>query len=77
VASASYIVDDEYGQASSSGPVTIAADGSYGFTIQLPASRLGTDKDGRVFTIRILATDGAGNVSTTATRVIVPHSQGQ
>jgi hypothetical protein len=77
VASASYTVDDEYGQASSSGAVAIAADGSYRFTIQLPASRLGTDTDGRVFRIRIQATDLAGNVGTVETRVVVPHSQGK
>jgi hypothetical protein len=77
VASASYVVDDEYGQASSSGAIAVAADGSYQFTIQLPASRLGTDKDGRVFTIRIVTTDTVGNTATAETRVVVPHSQGQ
>ena len=77
VASASYIVDDEYGQASSSGAVAIAADGSYRFTIQLPASRLGADTDGRVFRIRIVVTDAAGNTGRVETRVVVPHSQGK
>jgi thermolysin len=77
VASASYVVDDEYGQVSSSGAIAVAADGSYQFTIQLPASRLGTDKDGRVFTIRIVTTDTVGNTATAETRVVVPHSQGQ
>ena len=77
VASASYVVDDEYGQASSSGAVAVAADGSYRFTIQLPASRLGTDTDGRAFRIRIVVTDAAGNAATAETRVVVPHSQGK
>lgn len=74
--SARYTVDDEYGQASSSGDLVVAGDGSYRLTVALPASRLGDDKDGRVFTIRVHAADRAGNVATAETRVLVPHSQG-
>lgn len=77
VSSASYIVNDEYGQASSAGAVAVSSSGAYSFVIQLPASRLGTDTDGRTFRIRIVVTDVAGNAATAETRVIVPHSQGK
>jgi len=45
----------------------------FGSTIQLEAWREGTDKDGRVYTITVVATDNAGNQSTASTMVIVPH----
>ena len=41
--------------------------------IKLNASRKGKDKDGRIYTIKILATDLAGNTSLSTTEVIVPH----
>jgi hypothetical protein len=70
---ATYSVTDEYGTGSQSGPVTVAADGSYSVTIGLIASRHGDDKDGRTYTIVITATDGAGNQGTAQTAVLVPH----
>ncbi len=47
-------------------------------TVKLRSERSGKDKGGRVYTIKIQATDEAGNKSETATvRVIVPHDQGK
>jgi len=43
--------------------------------VRLEASRIGDDKDGRTYKIKILATDLAGNTSLSATEVIVPHDQ--
>jgi hypothetical protein len=77
IASASYAVADEYGEVSTGGSVTVAADGSYRFTVMLPASRLGSDLDGRTFAIRVDASDRAGNVVTAEVLVVVPHSQGK
>jgi len=45
--------------------------------IQLQASRLGKDKDGRTYTISVTATDGSGNRGTASTVVLVPHDQGK
>jgi hypothetical protein len=45
-------------------------------TILLEASRKGNDKDGRKYTIRVTATDNAGNTTVKEIVVIVPHDQG-
>jgi hypothetical protein len=50
--------------------------GNWERTIQLEASRKGNDKDGRKYTIRVTATDNAGNVTVREIVVIVPHDQG-
>ena len=47
-------------------------------TVLLRAERTGKDKGGRIYTIKIQATDEAGNKSETSTvRVTVPHNQGK
>ena len=65
---------DEY---QPSGNVTLAANGTYSFIVPLEASRLGTDQDGRVYTITVTAQDNAGNQASRLTTVTVPHDQGQ
>src|SRR5262249_45342945 len=70
---AAYAVTDEYGSVQPSGPVTVAADGSYAFTIRLQASRHGNDRDGRQYTITVSAQDKVGNMGSAATGVTVPH----
>ncbi len=71
-----YAVTDEYGQVQPKGGVTLKADGSYSFIIQLQASRNGDDLDGRQYTITVSAQDNAGNKGSAATGVTVPHDQG-
>ena len=56
------------------GSVSIAADGSYSFTILLEARRNGEDKDGRTYTITVMAKDLAGNTGNTTVVVTVPHN---
>jgi len=74
----SYHVQDEYGQVQPSGTnVPVASDGSYSFDVQLQARRTGQDKDGRTYTIDVVAHDAAGNMGTGSTTVVVPHDQGQ
>ena len=47
-------------------------------TVSLRAERSGKEKGGRVYTIRLQATDEAGNQSaTTSVTVVVPHDQGK
>jgi len=74
--SASFAVVDKYGSVQPSGGVTLNANGTYSFTISLQASRLGTDKNGRTYTIAVTAQDNAGNRSSASTVVVVPHDQG-
>jgi len=42
--------------------------------VQLRAERLGSNAGGRVYTITITATDGAGNATTATAIVTVPHN---
>jgi len=74
---ASYTVTDSYGQVQPSGTITVNANGSYAFTVQLMAARKGNDKAGRTYTITVTAKDAAGNTATASTGVRVPHSQGK
>jgi hypothetical protein len=68
VSSAGYNVIDEYGVTQPSGPVTLQANGNYSFTLTLPATKNGWDKDGHLYTIVVLVSDQAGNSgSATAT----------
>jgi hypothetical protein len=72
-------VIDEYGTCQPAVPDIGPGDiinGNWIRTIQLEASRQGNDKDGRKYTIRVMATDNAGNTTVKEIVVIVPHDQG-
>jgi hypothetical protein len=71
-----FFVVDEYGEVQPTGTVTTANDGSYTFTLQLPASRAGEDRNGRQFAINVNASDNAGNTASATAKVTVPHDQG-
>jgi len=61
---AEFAVHDEYGRVQPSGPVTIASDGSYSFTVALRTFIRLNDSDGRQYTIQVHASDFAGNHRT-------------
>ncbi|HYV14384.1 MAG TPA: PQQ-binding-like beta-propeller repeat protein [Pyrinomonadaceae bacterium] len=67
VSSASYNVIDEYGTTQPSGAVTVQANGSYSFSLALPANRPGNDRDGHLYTIVVTGFDQAGNSATATT----------
>jgi outer membrane protein assembly factor BamB len=67
LSNASFNVIDEYGVTQPSGAVTVQANGSYSFTLSLPATRQGNDKDGHLYTIVVSATDQAGNSASAST----------
>ena len=71
---ATYTVMDDYKLVQPQGSFIPAANGSYAFTVYLQASRNGSDKDGRQYTITVRAEDLAGNEGSAATSVIVPHN---
>ena len=62
--SSSFNVIDEYGTTQPSGPITVQANGSYSFTLALPANRPGNDRDGHLYTIVVQGVDQAGNSAT-------------
>ena len=72
----SYHVIDEYGEVQPSGAARVHASGHYSFVVRLQSSRLGQDKDGRLYTIVVSATNQAGETGFTTTFVVVPHDQG-
>jgi hypothetical protein len=76
VETAAYAVTDEYGQVQPAGPLTLGPGGAYSFTVLLQASRLGTDFDGRLYTITISASNNAGRYGLQSGTVVVPHDQG-
>lgn len=75
-ASATFAVTDEYGAVQPAGSVAVDASGAYGVAIPLQASRNGSDRDGRLYTITIAAKDNAGNPASVTVNVTVPHDQG-
>jgi hypothetical protein len=76
LSSGSFAVSDEYGTVQPAGPLTINPEGTYLFTVNLEASRKGSDKDGRQYTISVFAKDNAGNPGSSSINVSVPHDQG-
>lgn len=72
-ASAAYTVVDDQGEIQPSGPISLAPDGSYSFTLSLAADRNGNEEDGRHYTITVRAQDQAGNPGSAVTTVTVPH----
>lgn len=68
---ASFNVIDEYGVAQPSGSVSVQADGSYSFTLSLPATRQGNDKNGHLYTIVVTAFDRAGNATSATTTLTI------
>ena len=75
VTTVAYTVTDEYGEVQPSGPLTLGAGGSYSFTVLLQASRLGTDSDGRLYTISVSASNNAGKTGSQVATVTVPHDE--
>jgi VCBS repeat-containing protein len=76
VANGSFAVKDEYGKVQPSGAFTLNADGSYAFSLQLQASRLGSDKNGRLYTVTVTATDKAGLKSAASVAIVaIDHNQ--
>lgn len=69
------VVEDEYDSVEPK--VTIENKTNINQVVKLEASRRGEDKDGRKYTVKILVTDLAGNMSISTLEVIVPHDQGK
>lgn len=68
---ASFNVIDEYGVAQPSGAVTVQPNGTYSFTLTLPATKQGSDKNGHLYTIIVTGVDQAGNSATATTTLTI------
>jgi hypothetical protein len=66
---AKFVVHDEYGKVQPTGPVTLGANGAYSFTISLRTFVKKRDAGGRLYTIRVRATDNAGSARSAETTV--------
>ena len=75
IRTAVYAVEDEYAKVQLGGVVTSAPGGAYSFTVQLQASRRGTDLDGRSYKVTVTASNDAGRTGSKVVNVIVPHDQ--
>jgi hypothetical protein len=71
-----YDVVDSEGTDQPSGLVPVDRNGNFSFVVYLQASRLGQDKNGRLYTIDVFGVDAARNFGVGATYVLVPHDQG-
>ena len=76
IKTAAYAVKDEYREVQPTGPITLGVGGPLTFTVWLQASRLGTDLDGRLYTVTVSASNNAGKTGSQAATVIVPHRAG-
>jgi hypothetical protein len=72
---AAYAVKDEYGEVQPKGAINLGPRGSYSFTVLLQASRLGSDLDGRRYTVIVRAEDNTANRGSKRSAVTVPHDQ--
>jgi hypothetical protein len=74
--SATFQVTDEYGLVQPSGPIDVNDDGSHHVQVGLTASREGSDRDGRTYSVTVSPNDKAGNRGGGTTDVRVPHDRG-
>jgi predicted extracellular nuclease len=68
-------VIDEYQTVQPAGAVSLHADGTFSFVMNIEASRLGSDHDGRQYEIIVVAADKAGNTGYASIIIVVPHDQ--
>ncbi|HWN10274.1 MAG TPA: family 10 glycosylhydrolase [Pyrinomonadaceae bacterium] len=77
LASVSYVITDEYGMPLSLPPRELTGNSSAWIeSLAVEARRLGSDRDGRTYTVIATLTDVAGNTTTATTTILVPHDRG-
>jgi len=69
----SYRLIDEYGELDETRALSLNDDGSFTVAVPLVASRLGSDRDGRLYTITFFAENSAGVGESTETNIFVTH----
>lgn len=71
VSSANFNVIDEYGVTQPSGEVPLQLKGNYSFTLSLPATKHGSDKNGHLYTIVVSGFDRTGNSASATTTLTI------
>lgn len=71
-----FTVDDEYDEFDASGPVEVDENGNFMIKASVNASRRGSDKDGRVYSITVTAEDMKEHCATEEFFVNVAHDSG-
>ena len=71
-ATAKFTVYDQDGTVQPLGPVTVAADGSFSFTVLLQASRNGSDLTGRHYSITVRASSPVAPLTAGRSRLRMP-----
>jgi hypothetical protein len=67
---------DEYGTLNGTQDLTLDAEGDFSAVVNLTASRLDTDRDGRTYEIILHAVDDVGTAADpVSVLVVVPHDQ--
>jgi len=76
LASVTYVVTDEYGAPLGIDPRALSGNSAeWAEALTVEASRAGDDLDGRLYRVTATLTDQAGNTSTAAADIVVPHDQ--
>lgn len=73
--SSSFSLVDEYGVYSTADVLSVDVNGDFSLVTTVEASRNGSDKDGRVYTLTLLAEDEAGTAQSAPLASLVPHDQ--
>jgi len=73
--SVTYVVQDEYGEVEPSGTIELNTGSVYSLSVELQASRRGSDDDGRLYTLTVRAENDEGDAASVSRTVIVPHSR--
>lgn len=71
-----YTVEDEYGEGNTSASFTAGQGGDFSIAIPLVASRKGSDKDGRLYTITFHADGEGGSAESRPVAIRVTHDNG-
>ena len=76
IVSAQYQLTDEYGELDNIEVLEVlqvGEGGSFAVTVPMVASRKGDDKDGRLYTVKLVAENGAGVGDSVVTNIVVKH----
>jgi uncharacterized lipoprotein YddW (UPF0748 family) len=73
-----YLVTDEYGSSLKIAPRSLSGNSAqWKESLAVEARRRGDDHDGRVYRIRAIITDRAGNTASATVEVVVPHDRSE
>ena len=72
---AQYHLKDEYGELDKVADIQLDDEGSFTAAVPMVASRKGSDKDGRLYTVKFVAENEAGFGESVETNIVVKHDK--